>query len=67
MIQTQRNRWAQEYPGGAEIARTTWEPLGYVPVAVRTARKLNHAVVAIGNDNDGVIRFVALQHPSEKA
>lgn len=62
-IKNQRQRWSQDYIG-VEIARTAWEPHGAIPTAIRTARKLDHAVVAIGGD-DGTVRFVALPHPSE--
>lgn len=62
-IKRQRQVWSQDYIG-AEIARVAYEPLSWIPVAVKTARKLNHAVVVIAND-DGLIRFVALPHPSE--
>ena len=57
----QRRAWSQEYIGGAEIGRVEWEPLSPIPVAVRTARKLRHAVVVIGDDT-GLIRFMALPH-----
>ena len=61
-FEEQRRNWSQAYFGGTEITRAIWQPLDSVPVAVRTARKLNHAVVAIAQD-DGVVRFVALPHP----
>ncbi len=59
IIQRQRSTWWQEYFGGTEVARGSWQAEDPVPVAVRTARKLNHAVVAVGDDG-GSIRFVAL-------
>ena len=59
VLERQRAIWSQEYIGGAEIARTTWQPLEAIPVAVRTARKLRHAVVVVGDDG-GTVRFVAL-------
>lgn len=58
-IENQRRRWSQEYVGGVEIGRAEWEKTGSIPVAVRTAHKLNHAVVVVGSDT-GLIRFVAL-------
>lgn len=61
-----RRCWSQEYFGATQIASASWEPLQSVPVAVRTARKLNHAVVVIGNDT-GEIRFMALPHPKVTA
>lgn len=65
VLKNQRRMWAQEYIG-AEIASAAWEPMAALPVAVRTARKLGHAVVVIGNET-GTLRFVALPHPSESA
>ena len=61
-----RRSWAQEYFGATEIARISWGPIDAIPVAVRTARKLNHAVVVIGND-EGMVRFMALPHPKVSA
>ena len=63
-IKGQRERWTGDYIG-VEVSRAEWQPLDPVPVAIRTARKLGHAVVAVGNQNDGTVRFVALPHPSE--
>lgn len=60
-IRDQRRIWGQDYPGGIEIARCTFETGAN---AARVARKLGHAVVLIGNDTSEV-RFVALPHPSE--
>ena len=60
--QHRRRVWSQEWLRGAEIARVTWEPMEAIPVAVRTARQLAHAVVVVGDDT-GLIRFVALPHP----
>lgn len=50
---------------GREIARHSYDE-GESPVwiSIRTARTLDHAVVAIADDN-GTVRFVALPHPSE--
>lgn len=64
-IKAQRSHWGADYPGGVEITSAKWEALDAVPIAIRTARKLNHAVVCIANDN-GTVRFIALPHPSEK-
>ena len=63
-IKGQRERWTGDYIG-VEIGRVEWEPLDAIPVALRTARKLGHAVVAIGSADNGHVRFVALPHPSE--
>jgi len=65
ILKGQRMAWSQEYFGGTEVARVTWDNKNDIaPLAVRTARKLGHAVVAVGDDS-GCIRFVALPHPSE--
>lgn len=62
-VERQRSVWSQEYIHGVEIASAKWDAgTDYVPNAVRTARKLGHAVVAVGDDT-GKIRFVALPHP----
>jgi hypothetical protein len=58
-LQRERRAWAQEYIGGVEIARAKWNGDDVVPVAVRTARKLKHAVV-VTCDDDGLVRFHAL-------
>lgn len=55
----QRRSWSQEYVGGVEITRTQWKAEDVVPTAIRTARKLDHAVVCVGDDG-GLIRFIAL-------
>jgi hypothetical protein len=57
-----RRVWGTEYPGGAQVASAKWEALQSIPVAIRTARKLGHAVVALAND-DGEVRFIALPDP----
>ena len=66
IIQAQRRTWSQEYTGGTHIGSVTWQPNEQMPVAIRTARKLGHAVVCVGSDS-GEIRFVALPHPKEAA
>lgn len=54
-----RNFWVREWSGGVEIQRAKWEPSDSVPIAIRTARKLSHAVIAI-EDEAGLVRFIAL-------
>lgn len=61
-IEAQRRTWSQEYFGATQVASANWEPLDSRPVAIRTARKLGHAVVVIAQD-DGLVRFMALPHP----
>ena len=55
---SRRLRWAGDWPGGVEIARVQFSEMG-APMAIRTARKLKHAVVAIENGSCEV-RFLAL-------
>lgn len=54
-----RRVWGQEYFGGVQITSAVWSTDMTVPVAIRTARKLGHAVVCLGDDG-GEIRFMAL-------
>ena len=61
-----RRAWSQEWVGGVEIARVVWGDHEVVPVACRTARKLHHAVVVMGDDS-GLIRFLALPLPEVRA
>jgi len=60
--QIMRRSWSQEYFGGVNIATVAYLASDVVPVAVRTARKLGHAVVVVGDDG-GNIRFMALPFP----
>lgn len=62
-IQSQRRVYGQEYRG-VHIASNTWNAQDMIPVAIRTARKIGHTVICVG-DETGVIRFVALPHPKE--
>lgn len=64
VIAAQRRIWSQDYIGATNIATCNWDSENKVPVAIRTARKLKHAVVCIGDDT-GQVRFMALPHPSE--
>lgn len=57
-----RAAWVSDYPGGTQIA--TYDFPGsdsLVPTALRTARKLRHAVVAV--DDGCRLRFYALPLP----
>lgn len=54
-----RSNWWQEFFGGVEIGRMTFSDTCTIPEIVRTARKLEHAVVAVGDDSK-TMRFVAL-------
>lgn len=60
-----RTWWSQEWFGGVQIGHVTWGVNEAIPVAIRTARMLGHAVVAT-SDNNGVVRFLALEHPDTK-
>ena len=53
----QRSTWANDYPGGTHIASST--PDATVVAAIRTARKLKHAVVSIERQ-DGEVNYFAL-------
>ena len=63
-IRRQRSVWSQDYMGGVEIGMAEFASEHSLPVSVRTARKLGHAVVCIGDDT-GKVRFIALPHPKE--
>ena len=64
ILERQRKTWSQDWFGGVEIARITYDDKWHaIPTSVRTARKLNHAVVVVGDDG-GLLRFVALPQPS---
>lgn len=49
--------WASEWPTGVEITNAVYDQTGAIPTAIRTARKLGHAVVVV--ENAGALRFVA--------
>lgn len=55
-----RRVWSSEYPGGVQIECRKWESDHPVPTAIRTARKLAHAVICL-EDGNGEVRFVALK------
>jgi hypothetical protein len=58
-----RRNWSQTWSGGVELTRVTWkEAKDEVPLVIRMARRLGHAVVAVG-DETGCIKFIALPHP----
>jgi hypothetical protein len=67
-IKGQRARWSADYVGGVEVYRITLDRSSHAPTAIRTARRVGHAVVALCDDqpsSEDVIRFIALPHPSE--
>ncbi len=59
-LECQRRAWSQEYIGGVQIGRASMPD--DVAASIRTARKLGHAVVVVGDDST-TIRFQALPHP----
>lgn len=54
-----RYAWAKEWPGGTDIGRTQLGGESKLLGSILTARKLNHAVVAVA-DTDGTVYFMAL-------
>lgn len=60
----QRAAWSQEYLGGAQIGTQLFTVDNAIPSIVRTARKLRHAVVVVGDDSQ-TLRFIALPQASE--
>lgn len=64
MVEQERSRYSQQYIGAKEIVRCQHGELGEVVIAIRTARKLGHAVVCIEQE-DGIVRYNALPHPKE--
>ena len=60
----QRQGWATDYFCASQIASAQWSPEQPVPMAVRTAHTLHHAVV-VTVDDSGLVRFMALPHPAE--
>lgn len=65
ILDRQRDKWAQQFIG-VEITRVKWEPEASVPMVLRTAKRLKHAVVALVDD-DGTVRFVALPLPKSES
>jgi len=57
VLDRQRNAWADSWPGGINIV--TFSADREVQAAIRTARRLNHACVAILK-GDGDVAVVAL-------
>jgi hypothetical protein len=54
-----RNAWTQEWPHGVHIGETKFTADSGLIGAIRTARKLKHAVV-VSCDENGLVRFHAL-------
>lgn len=62
VLNEQRRGWGSEWPGGTSIALWQWTKTDSVPTAIRTARRLKHAVVATVDDA-GCVNFLALPLP----
>ena len=63
VLESERRRYRAEYIGNTIITQQ-WDENHAVAVAVRTARILGHAVVAI--ERGGLITYRALPHPEVK-
>jgi hypothetical protein len=59
-LNQQRNAWAKEWPDGTDIGRAMLD--AELSSAIRTARKLKHAVIA-HEINKGEVFFVACALP----
>jgi hypothetical protein len=56
-----RNRnWVSDWPRSVLLTSTKWEAGDLVPVSIRTARKLGHAVV-VTVDDGGLVKFHAVK------
>lgn len=66
VLEDQRDRWSRTYFGGTEIARVSLKDVVQPLTAIRTARVLRHSVVAVVNNDDHDVRFVALPSPEGK-
>lgn len=64
ILEEQRHRWGQHWPGGKNIA-TSVTPDTRLVASIETARLLGHAVVV--TVMDGRIYFYALPHPQVPA
>jgi hypothetical protein len=60
VLRSQRASWGHVYPGGVNIATVTFAPEHTILTAIRTARKLDHAVVVV--ESGDVVYFYALPH-----
>lgn len=61
---SQRRTYSQQW-AGVNISTVVYPSQDdAVPTAIRTARRLGHAVVVVG-DETGTLRFMALPHPKE--
>lgn len=63
-LSRQRREWSQEYFGAVQIGAVSFDGPSTIPAVIRTARKLGHAVVVVGDETLSV-RIMALPHPNE--
>jgi hypothetical protein len=54
-----RHAWAKDWPNGTHIGSINGDPDGGIVAAIKTARKLRHAVIVTVQDN-GTIAFIAM-------
>jgi hypothetical protein len=61
-----RMRYARDYPGGVNIAHTTYASgTEFLPAVITNSRQLGHAVVCVADGN--VVRYYAIPHPEQPA
>lgn len=65
-FESQRRRWSQEFFGGVEIGCIMLNDMPKTLSAIRTARTLRHAVVAVVNNDESDVRFMALPSPEPR-
>jgi hypothetical protein len=64
MLMAQRSTYSGTYPGGTHIESVEFDTFkNEALVAVKTARRLRHVVVAV--ENGKMLQLYALPHPSE--
>lgn len=63
LIAKQRKKWSAEYVGGINLGSITMER-SFLAGRIEAARLLGHAVV-ITEENNGVLRVLALPNPRE--
>lgn len=65
MERERRMRYARDYPGGVNIATSTYSSAeDFLPAVVNNSRQLGHAVVVVADGR--VLRFYAIPHPEQK-
>lgn len=53
----QRRAWARDYPGGVNIAQSTYnDSRDFLPAVIHNSRKLGHAVVCVA-DGEKVLYY----------